>query len=84
MTEYKIHEIQEHLVLDVDEGLWILDTGAPSSFGAVPKLEVNNQIHEIEPNYMGFDNQSLCEAIGESVEGLIGGYQARKLRCESV
>jgi len=73
MTEYKIHEIQEHLVLDADQGLWVLDTGAPSSFGAVPKLEVNDQIYEIEPNYMGFDNQSLSDALGESVDGLIGG-----------
>ncbi|SVB32877.1 uncharacterized protein METZ01_LOCUS185731 [marine metagenome] len=35
---YNIRHIKEHLMLDADEGLWVLDTGAPSSFGSVNKL----------------------------------------------
>ena len=70
---YKIHNIKEHLVLDADQGLWILDTGAPTSFGSPDTLEINEKTYEIESNYMGFDNTKLSEALGESVEGLIGG-----------
>ena len=69
---YKIRHIKEHLILDADEGLWILDTGSPSSFGSVDKLEINDRTYEIASNYMGFDNEKLSEAIGENVEGLIG------------
>ena len=57
----------------MDQSLWVLDTGAPSSFGSLAKLEINDQIFEIQSNYMGFDNQKLSEALGENVEGLIGG-----------
>ena len=70
---YKIHHIKEHLILDVDEGLWVLDTGAPASFGSVAKLEIHDQCYDIPSNYMGFDNKKLSEALGEPIEGLIGG-----------
>ena len=61
---YKIHDIKEHLVLDADQGLWILDTGAPTSFGSPDTLEINKKTYEIESNYMGFDNTKLSEALG--------------------
>ena len=70
---YKIRYIKEHLILDVDEGLWVLDTGAPASFGSVAKLEIHDQCYDITSNYMGFDNEKLSEALGKNVEGLIGG-----------
>jgi hypothetical protein len=70
---YKILNIKEHLVLDADQGLWVLDTGAPASFGSPETLEINKKTYEIQSNYMGFDNTKLSEALGASVEGLIGG-----------
>ena len=70
---YKIRRIKEHLMLDSDEGLWVLDTGASSSFGSVNKLEIHDQSYEIASNYLGFDNENLSEALGTNVEGLIGG-----------
>ena len=70
---YKIRHIKEHLILDVDEGLWVLDTGAPVSFGSVAKLEIHDQCYDITSNYMGFDNEKLSETLGENIEGLIGG-----------
>jgi hypothetical protein len=70
---YKILDIKKHLVLDADQGLWVLDTGAPTSFGSPETLEINEKTYEIQSNYMGFDNTKLSEALGENVEGLIGG-----------
>ena len=51
----------------------MLDTGAPASFGSVAKLEIHDKCYDITSNYMGFDNEKLGEALGENIEGLIGG-----------
>tara|TARA_B100000686_G_scaffold103034_2_gene110385 strand:- start:1685 stop:2344 length:660 start_codon:yes stop_codon:yes gene_type:complete len=68
-----MRHIKGHLILDTGKTLWVLDTGAPSSFGSVDKLEINDRTYEVKSNYMGFDNEQLSDAIGEKVEGLIGG-----------
>ena len=82
---YKIRYIKEHLILDVDEGLWVLDTGAPASFGSVAKLEIHDQCYDITSNYMGFDNEKLSETLGENIEGLVNLVQvARDLSFDSV
>jgi hypothetical protein len=72
VKSYKMRHIKGHLILDTEESLWVLDTGAPSSFGSVDKLEVADQTYEVKSDYMGFDNEKLNDAIGENVEGLVG------------
>lgn len=70
---YKICRIKEHLILEIDQGMWLLDTGAPESFGSIDKLEIDNQSYGIASDYMGFDNEKISEALGENIVGLIGG-----------
>ena len=62
----------DHLLLQLPEGYWILDTGSPQSFGDQPNISIANNIFEISSNLMGLNAKVLSELSGISVLGLIG------------
>ena len=70
---HNIYRIKEHLILKLDQGMWLLDTGAPESFGSINKLEIDGQSYEVASDYMGFDIGNISEALDEDIVGLIGG-----------
>lgn len=61
-----------HLFLELEDGLWLHDTGAPASFGAGPTLGFLGQEFSIDESYMGLDAAFLSEAVGVDCEGLLG------------
>ena len=46
---HNIYRIKEHLILKLDQGMWLLDTGAPESFGSINKLVIDGQSYEVGP-----------------------------------
>lgn len=67
---FKLEYLNRHLMATLLSGRWVVDTGAPSSFGKTIDLGAN-QIH-LKPNYMGLTPESLSSHIGLEVDGLIG------------
>jgi len=72
MMIYTLELKFDHLLLQLPEGYWILDTGSPQSFGDQPNISIANNIFEISPNLMGLNAKVLSELSGISVIGLIG------------
>ena len=65
-----------HLFIDLggDLGgqLWLLDTGAPTSFGASRSLAIAGERFELDADYLGLTPEALSGFIGVPVVGLLG------------
>ena len=65
-----------HLFVDLcgDLGgqLWLLDTGAPTSFGASRSLAIAGERFELDADYLGLTPESLSQFIGVPCVGLLG------------
>ena len=67
-----LRQIQGHLIVGLDGRQWLIDTGAPASFGTGGDLPLCGQQYEIPSNYMGFDQSELSGLIHHPVDGLLG------------
>ena len=70
--KYPLHTISNHFFLEKDGGLWLIDTGAPQSFGGIPTLELGGIAFEIPDNYMGLTSAQLSEFVSADCIGLLG------------
>lgn len=61
-----------HLFTKIEEGLWLIDTGAPMSFGSSKEITIDGKSFNIEESYMGFSPETLSEYVGLDCVGLIG------------
>ena len=65
-----------HLFIDLggDLGgqLWLLDTGAPTSFGASRSIAIAGERFELDTDYLGLTPESLSQFIGVPAVGLLG------------
>lgn len=72
MYEYPLFFIGGHLFIEVEKQKWLVDTGAPSSFGLHPNLQLANQSFSISENYMGLTPEKLSEYVNVECDGLLG------------
>ncbi len=72
MTTLPLRHTNSHLFLELSDGLWMHDTGAPASFGRLPSLRIHDQEFAIPDNYMGLNAQTLSELVGVDCQGLLG------------
>lgn len=63
---------REHLVVRLDAGLWVIDTGSPSSFGRAAEIHLGGERLEIASTAFGLDANALSDLVGAQLEGLIG------------
>jgi hypothetical protein len=61
-----------HLFVELEGQLWLFDTGAPESFGAVESLQVANEQFTLSSSYFGLTPQTLSQYIGVECSGLLG------------
>ncbi|MGB6222601.1 hypothetical protein [Haloferula sp.] len=52
---------------------WLIDTGAPDSFGEDRELELAEQTFKIAPSFMGLDAEQLTRFVDTPCRGLLGG-----------
>jgi hypothetical protein len=62
-----------HLFVDVDGKSWLLDTGAPTSFGSVAMLSLCGVEFSLPSAYLGLTADTLAGFVGEGCVGLLGG-----------
>jgi hypothetical protein len=70
--ETALHHVNGHLVVELDGRQWIVDTGAPTSFGAGEHLRVCEKTFDISPDYMGITHEQLSGLINHPIDGLLG------------
>jgi len=72
MQGLPLHFRDGHLFVEIDNDLWLLDTGAPSSFGSQEDLTLMGEAVELEASYLGLDAEKLSTFTGVPCAGLLG------------
>lgn len=70
--KYPLLFLNGHLFLQLDHGLWLLDTGAPGSFGNAPLITLAGRQFALESEYLGLTPASLSGLLGMDCCGLLG------------
>jgi len=61
-----------HLFVPLSGHDWLLDTGAPTSFGTIDSLAIGGEVFRVESSYMGLDAKVLSGFVGHETTGIIG------------
>ena len=61
-----------HFFVAVEDRDWLVDTGAPSSFGAVASLAVDDKVFRPRASYMGLTADTVSEYTGHPTAGVMG------------
>jgi hypothetical protein len=73
MTTLLLKSENGHLFVALDGGFWLLDTGAPSSFGKSNHLHLAGESFTLPPDSLGFTPEMLSQYVGLECAGLLGG-----------
>ncbi len=71
-SEARLTFINGHIFACINDREWLIDTGAPTSFGLSSSLEINGYEFELHNNYLGLSAKELSMHTGHVVYGLIG------------
>jgi hypothetical protein len=72
MNTLPLRLIEDHLFLQIDGGFWLVDTGAPHSFGTAPTVTIASRSFDLGEHYVGLTADALSGAVGVECEGLLG------------
>ena len=72
MNSYPLTLKNDHMFLELQSGLWLIDTGAPTSFGSESSITIEKTDFEIQSDYMGMDINQIEDAVGVDMVGLLG------------
>src|SRR5262249_52468890 len=61
-----------HLFVSLSEGTFLLDTGAPTSFGRVSHIALDGQQFALSPHYLGLTPDLLSQYVGRLTDGILG------------
>lgn len=61
-----------HLFLELGGELWLLDTGAPTSFGTSRSLSIAGEQFSLGTSYLGLTAATLSQFVGVPCVGLLG------------
>ncbi len=61
-----------HLFIELNGELWLLDTGAPSSFGTSRRLTIAGEQFSLGTSYLGLTAATLSQFVGVPCVGLLG------------
>lgn len=72
MTSFPLQFRDGHLFLEVDRELWLIDTGAPRSFGNATSVTITGERFGVGAEYGGLSAEELARAVGVPCMGLLG------------
>jgi hypothetical protein len=61
-----------HVFIELGGELWLLDTGAPTSFGSSRSLTIAGEQFSVGTNYLGLTATTLSQFVGVACVGLLG------------
>lgn len=69
----EIQEISEHMLVNLNEGLFLVDTGSPTSFARGGKITFAGKHIDVPTSAMGMlDADTLSGYVGTNLDGLVG------------
>ena len=71
MHEFSLRAQKCHLFVDIEGADWLLDTGAPESFGATD-ITIGEHCFSVPSNYMGLAAEELTGFVGHPTSGIVG------------
>ena len=71
MQDFKLILKEGHLFVNIDGYEWLLDTGAPTSFGT-SQIAIERQDFSVPTNYMGLKAAQLSKFVNHHTVGIIG------------
>ncbi|MCS6954476.1 MAG: hypothetical protein RMK57_16805 [Bryobacterales bacterium] len=71
MTSYPLVLRAGLMVLEHD-GLWLIDTGAPTSFSPRPHITLAGQQFNLADSLLGYTAEKISELLGFEIAGLLG------------
>lgn len=72
MTEYSIKNVKDHILIELDGGLVLVDTGSPLSFHEDGRMNFcENEIY-LSTTLGPVDSHYMSEKLGVTVKGLLG------------
>ncbi len=71
MFSLPLQIINSHLFIEIDGNLWLLDTGAPLSFGFTPEFYFEGEKYELKKTYLGLNPETLSGFVGVKTAGLL-------------
>ena len=71
MQQFVLRHENGHLFVNLGGDDWLLDTGAPSSFGT-KDVTIKDQNFSIPDSYMGLDAEKLSGFVKYSASGIVG------------
>jgi hypothetical protein len=72
MKTHRLALVKGHLFVELDDGLWLLDTGAPRSMGNGRTVTVAEVTVPLQPAYLGVSLTQLRKWVGVDFSGLLG------------
>ena len=72
MIALPIQSHDGHLFLVLEDDLWLLDTGAPTSFGTTRHLYIAGEHFNLSTSYLGLTAATLSQFVGVQCVGLLG------------
>jgi len=70
--ELPLEFIKGHMFVRINDGLWLIDTGSPRSFGSIRHLSITTEQFIIEEKYGDISTDILSQYTSISCVGLIG------------
>ena len=72
MDTFPLQLINGHVFVELDGELWVIDTGAPSSFGTSSSLSIVGEQFSLGKDYLGLTAATLSQFVGIPCVGLLG------------
>lgn len=76
-----LHFRNGHLFIETDDQLWLLDTGAPASFGSSDGIILEGERFQLPDSYLGMTAQSLSGFVSVDCVGLLGCDILKQFDC---
>ena len=71
--EYEITEFDGHVLVNLQEGRFLIDTGSPTSFARGGHVSFGGTVEEVSDSAMGMlDAVTLSHCVGTHLDGLLG------------
>lgn len=67
-----LQSLDGHLFVELDDRRFLIDTGAPSSFGAGKSVTLAGITFPLPTAQMGLDAETISSLVGQRVSGLLG------------
>ena len=70
--KFPLEFLEGHLFVTIDGASFLIDTGAPTSFGSTRKITIGGETFDLPSSYIGLNAEELSDLTGVPTAGLLG------------